>query len=241
MQWRELRWYGRWLRKVTRIAYKDGYYPLDLLGLFRSRRVVGFDAHSKFLQDSTLFEALHAQDWMVDAPRSVLVNFVGSRDPAERGRILDSVHRFFVSPSSQAVDREPPKTMLWRAYSDAEPAAALAATEFIDVLGRSDFTLAPRGYSLVTHRPVEALLRGSIPVLSRTELDLYDLDLADGVNCLAAPPNAWPETMERIIAMSEREIINMRQNVRVLVQGKVNYDALARDIGRRLGMADAVG
>ena len=238
MQWRERRWYGRWFARVTRIAYKDGFYPLDLLGLFRSRRVVGFDAHSKFLQDVALFQAIHAQDWEVDAPRPMLANFLGSRDPAARERILDSVRACFEPPASTLLARDPPKTMYWRAYSDAEP-AAVGAEEFIDVLTHSDFTLAPPGYSLVTHRPVEALLRGGIPVLNADELDLYDLDLVDGVNCIAVPPGGWPAAMARIIAMPESEIVAMRRNIRALVQSRVDYPALARDIGQRLGIDGA--
>lgn len=239
LQWKERRWYGRWFGKVTRVVYKDGFHPLDLMGLSRSRRVVGFDAHSKFLRDAALFEAIHATDWRADAPRPVRANFLGSRDPEARERILDSVERFFV-PGRSTAAAGAPKSMLWHAYSDAQP-AALSPEDFVRALTESDFTLAPPGYSLVTHRPVEALLRGSIPVLNRDELDLYDLGLTDGVNCIAVRAGGWPAAMERITGMDEAEVVRMRRNVLELVPRRVAYPALARDISRRLGLDGTLG
>jgi hypothetical protein len=228
LQWREWRWYGRWFAKVRRIAYKDGHYPVDWLGSMRSRRVVGFDAHSKFLQDDALFRAIHREDWSRDAVRPYRANFVGSRDPDARGRILDSVESQFVGPGS--VPR-----MVWHAYSDAKP-AALSPLEFLQVLTDSDFTLAPPGYSLVTHRPVEALLRGSIPVLHTSELDLYDLQLTNGVNCIAVPPGAWPAAIRRIVAMDQGEIVAMRHRVLQTMRERVTYSALARAMAGRLAV-----
>jgi len=236
-QWREWRWYGRWFRKVGRIAYKDGFYPADLLGLFKSRRVVGFDAHSKFLQDERLFQEIHALDWDTELPRPILANFLGSRDPAVRERILDSVQPFFTQLAPSAHARKPPKTMYWNAYSDARP-AALSPGEFLGVLTQSDFTLSPPGYSLVTHRPVEALLRGSIPVLNADELDLYDLELKDGANCIAVAPGRWPAAMDRITRMDEAEIIGMRRTIRAMLAERVAYPALSRDMCHRLGVGD---
>lgn len=231
LQWREWRWYGNWFGKVKCIAYKDGPYRIDWLGLFRPRRVVGFDAHSKFLQDEKLFRALHAQDWDSNTPRPIRANFLGSRDPATRGRILDSVEDFFTSATPAGVGQR----MVWHAYSDAQP-AALSGEAFLQVLTDSDFTLAPPGYSLVTHRPIEALLRGSIPVLHADELDLYDLGLVDGVNCIAVAPHGWRAAMQRIVDMSSAEVAGMRENIRAMLEEKVAYPALARDISRRLGL-----
>lgn len=236
IQWQEWRWYGRWFGKVKLIAYKDGHYPLDWMGLFRSRRVVGFDAHSKFLQDENLFNAIHARDWQSDAPRPLRANFLGSRDPAVRGHILDSVASYFVPSGPSAppgIDTK--QGMVWHAYSDAQP-AALSPEEFLRVLSESDFTLSPPGYSRVTHRPVEALLRGSIPVLNADELDLYDLGLVDGVNCIAVPSGGWPAAMDRIVRMNAAQITSMRRNIQAMLDTQVAYPALSRDMSRRLGL-----
>lgn len=238
LQARELRWYGRWFRKVDRVAYKDGYRRLDLFGALRPRRVIGFDAHSKFLRDRALFERIHAQNWDSSDIRPIRANFLGSRDPMVRARVLDSVKRYFEDGDSFRDRSGSTKKMYWHAYSDAQP-AALDPADFIGILESSDFTLAPRGYSLVTHRPVEALLRGSVPVISADELDIYDLGLVDGVNCIAVAAGRWPAAMERILAMSEQAVSQMRRNVRVLVEERVRYAVLSRDISRRLGLPDA--
>lgn len=235
LQWRERRWLGRWFGKVQRIAYKDGYYNVDLLGLLRSRRVVGFDPHSKFLQDATLFQAIHATDWDSDVRRLLRANFLGSRDPEIRRQILESVEGWFVPVAAERGEGHRNKRSVWHVYSDAQP-AALSPQEFLRVLSDSDFTLAPPGYSLVTHRPLEAMLRGSIPVLNASELDLYDLGLTDGVNCIAVRPGRWPAAMERITAMSEAEVVRMRGNIRSMLADRVSYPALARAMGRRLGL-----
>jgi hypothetical protein len=231
LQWREWRWYGRWFGKVRRIAYKDGFHPVDALGLLRPRRVVGFDAHSKFLQDAGLFRAIHARDWEPGVVRPVRANFIGSRDPASRSRILDSVENRFVCAG-------PGPRMVWHAYTDAQP-AALSGAQFLQALTDSDFTLSPPGYSLVTHRPVEALLRGSIPILNQDELDLYALDLVDGVNCIAVPPGGWAAAIDRIQRMEQPEIVAMRRHVQALVPKRVDYGPLARDMGARLGVTSS--
>jgi hypothetical protein len=142
LQWRERQWYGRWFRKVTQIAYKDGFYRFDLLGITRPRFVVGFDAHSRFLHDQTLFDAIHAEDWESGTPRIVGANFVGSRDPQRRRAILATIEALF-APSFAVGDKR--KRWLWHAYSDDQP-AALSQSEFLKVLSDSDFTLCPPGY-----------------------------------------------------------------------------------------------
>lgn len=233
LQWREMRALGRRLARVRQVAYKDGFYAMDLFAPLRPRRVVGFDPHAKFLLNPSLFAALHARDWDPDAERPLRANFLGSRDPAARDRILGSIEGYFTGPL--ALPR-----MLWHAYTDAQP-AALGQLEFVNALTDSDFTLAPPGYSLVTHRPVEALLRGSIPVLHADELDLYDLGLVDGVNCIAVPSGQWPQAMERIAALPAAEVRRMRRRIRDEFLDEVGYARLSRRICARLGVGDASG
>jgi hypothetical protein len=83
---------------------------------------------------------------------------------------------------------------------------------------------------------VEALLRGSIPVLNARELDLYDLDLVNGVNCVAVANDDWPEAMRRMERLPETEIVRMRRNIRAMLDDRVAYRALSRDVCRRLGV-----
>jgi hypothetical protein len=234
LQWLEARRLGTALRRVDRVLYKDGFHRVDLFAAIRARAVVGFDVHSQFLSQLAECDAMHAVDWAPDAARPYLVNFMGSRDPRSRLDILDTVRRQFVSPSGAPVCPRPGKQMLWIEYSDAQP-GGLPPLKFIETLAASDFTLCPRGYSLVTHRPPEALLRGSIPVLDANELDLYGIELVDGRNCIAVGAAGWPAAVERMVALPETEIVAMRRHVHEM-RPALDYARVASGIGARLGV-----
>jgi hypothetical protein len=217
------------------VLYKDGFYPCDLLGLFKSRHAVGFDAHSQFIHDDELFRAMHARDWDPDARRPILANFLGSQDPAIRKHALDGVRALFQSPDGTSNAIAGNKSMRWHEYSDAA-AIGLDPREFVNVLSNSDFTLCPRGYSVVTHRPIEALLRGSIPVLSEDELDLYGVELKDRENCIGVQNGRWRQTVERLAQIQEPEIARMRARIHAMFDDFLNYPAMAKRIRARVGM-----
>lgn len=234
LQWQELASLGAAVRKVDRVLYKDGHHATDLFGTFRRRDVVGFDVHSQFLAEPPLREAMHALDWGPDAARPCLVNFMGSRDPRERLAVLDQVRPRFVSSSGEALATPAGRRMVWHEYSDAEP-GGLTPTEFVATLTQCDFTLCPRGYSLVTHRPIEAMLRGSIPVLDEGELGLYGIDLVDGRTCIAVGREGWAAAIDRLAAIPEAEVVAMRRQIRAL-RPALDYASIAAGICRRLGV-----
>jgi hypothetical protein len=196
---------------------------------------VGFDVHSQFLHDEVLCHAMHARDWDPKARRSILANFLGSRDPAVRERALAGARPFFQSGSAAPLPAVTGKSMYWHEYSDADP-IGVPPQEFVNVLTQSDFTLCPRGYSLVTHRPMEALLRGSIPVLSADEADLYGIQFEDGLNCISVPAGGWPEAMQRLTSMDESKIVQMRTGILAMFEEYLSYRAVAAGIRRRLGL-----
>jgi hypothetical protein len=94
------------------------------------------------------------------------------------------------------------------------------------------------GYSLVTHRPIEALLRGSIPVISADDLDLYGIELKDGTNCIAVSDGDWPAAIQRLARMEENEIIGMRSNIYSMFDDHLNYEALSKRMRTRFGVTD---
>lgn len=230
LQWQEYKWYGQWFDKVDRVAYKDGFYWADIHGLLKQRTVIGFDPHSVFLHDPRLYDLLHAQSWSVTARRPYHINFIGSRNPERRQRILDNIERMLAQLDNKTRDQ-----VFWHTYTDDNP-AGLDHAAFLRVLERSDFTLAPLGYSLVTHRPIEALLMGSIPVIDERELDLYDIGLKDGVNCIAVSNGDWAGAILRILNMDEERILLMRQNIQGMIDISLRYPVLAGNICRRLGI-----
>ena len=236
LQWREARRLVRAAGCIDRVLYKDGYHRRDLLGLVKPRDVVGFDVHSQFLHDPALYAAMHARDWDPQSRRKYRVNFLGSQDPPERKAVLDAVRQFFPSAAGETAHRSGPP-MFWHEYSDANP-VGVPPREFVQLLTDSDFTLCPRGYSLVTHRPVEALLRGSIPVLAQEEIDLYGVDLVDGENCVGVPDGRWEETVRRLVNTDPSEIPRMRSNAFAMFERRLDYDALARRLRQRIGVPD---
>jgi hypothetical protein len=234
-QWQEIRWYGRKLLQADRVVYKDGFYPVDLMGPFLRRSVIGFDVHSKFLHDQVSFQQIHTRDWDIKKQRPILANFLGCRDPQRRASIVDSVRPLFFQADGETPNVVSDKKLFWHEYSDDRP-SALGLAEYLDILSQSDFTLCPPGYSLVTHRPLEAMLRGSIPVLNSNELDLYDIDLEDGVNCITADPGGWPAAIDRLFQMDESDIIAIRNTIFSILPDKVAYPASSRQMRIRLGL-----
>jgi glycosyltransferase involved in cell wall biosynthesis len=238
LQWHEARRLARHAGRVDRVLYKDGWHRQDLLGLVKPRNVVGFDVHSQFLHDPALYAAMHARDWDPQSRRMYRVNFLGSQDPAPRKQVLDAVRHFFPSAPGSAARRGGPP-VFWHEYSDIDP-VGVAPREFVSLLTDSDFTLCPRGYSLVTHRPVEALLRGSIPVLAQEEIGLYGIDLVDGENCIGVPEGRWAETVARLMKEDPSEILRLRNNAYAIFERCLNYDALARRLRERVGVPDGI-
>ena len=235
LQWLETRRLARHASKIDRFLYKDGYHRRDLYGWFARRCNLGFDVHSQFLHDERLFQAVHARDWSPDERRPILANFLGCRDPADREEVLASVRGYFRSSSGDAPTLPTAKSMYWHEYPDSAP-IGIEPREFLSVLTRSDFTLCPRGYSLVTHRPMEALLRGSIPVVDVSELDLYGVTLEDGSNCIGVPAGEWPTVLRKLAATPESEIVRMRMRIYRMFESELRYDAVASGIRMRLGI-----
>ena len=82
---------------------------------------------------------------------------------------------------------------------------------------------------------MEALMRGSIPVLRADELDLYGIELADGHNCSAVERGLWAVAIERLAGFPESLIAGMRENV-LAMRPALEYRQVAKGICRRLGL-----
>jgi len=236
MQWKELRAFGKWIMRIDRIVYKDGFHPFDLFALIKSRRALGFNIHSAFMDDEYKFTYIQKQDWKPAATRPYSINFMGSQDPDRRKRIIDNIRPLFVASEQSTNKNSTHKANVWNEFSDEKP-NALEPIEFVDVLSNSDFTLCPPGYSLITHRLIESLLRGSIPILNEYELDIYNIGLKDGINCISAVSDNWHATTERCFAMEEKEIIAIRQNISSLVKKHLLYPVSSKEMRNRLSIS----
>jgi hypothetical protein len=231
LQLAELRTLLPVLGRVKTVAYKDGYHAIDVFALLAKRAHVGFDVHSKFLHVDSLYQRIHAQNWQPESSRTIGVNFVGSRDPQRRGTALDKIDAYLDRSGMRASQGQ---RIMWRVYSDTEP-GALPESEFVDILSNSDFTLAPPGHSLVTHRPIESMLRGSVPILNAAEAALYEMNLRDGENCLLVREDDWAAAVARALTMDQPAIRRMRANIQRMLPAQLQYGPLSAAICGRLG------
>lgn len=151
------------------------------------------------------------------APRRFRLAFMGNRQPPERAARLDAMMRALASDSRVGVVRQYPSERggdleaMWLEYGIAGAVRGLDPVTYTQALGDSDFCLSPQGWSRWTHRTVEALVRGTIPVLE--DASLYALDLCDGENCILVAGQDWEAAVRRCLAMSAEQIAAMRRRV----------------------------
>jgi len=181
--WREtIRSFPHYLR-ARKITLRPYIHP----GLF---------ANPKWRQSS--FEPID-----VDAPRRWRIGFLGNRQPPERTARLVECRKALVG-----VDR-----VQWHEYGDgaSNGRRGIAPMEYITALSEMDFCISPPGWSWYTHRTIEALVRGSIPIIEDPEV--YGLALRDNETCIIARSDNWGATVQRALKMSEADIRRMRRSV----------------------------
>jgi hypothetical protein len=116
---------------------------------------------------------------------------------------------------------------VWVEYGGPESSGtnALDQNVYLDVLTDMDFCISPPGWGWYTHRTVEALVRGSIPILA--EPDVYNLDLRDGENCIVVRNGDWRGGTRRALDMRESEVVRMRTCVLALRENSLLPDIVA--------------
>jgi hypothetical protein len=98
-------------------------------------------------------------------------------------------------------------------------------TAYLRVLTDMDFCISPPGWGLYTHRTVEAIVRGSVPILA--EPDVYNLDLRDGENCILVKKGDWLGATRRALATPQPEVARLRSSVLALREKRLTPDAVA--------------
>lgn len=230
-QLRDARRCPRCVLRASRVLYTEGYSGIDPLGLLAQRQHVGIDVHSSFLLDPVLREKMFALDWDPQRHREHRLNFMGSREPQARARILVDVEAA-LQKRNVTLARTPNEAadVVWLV------AAPVPEERFCGLLTESDYTLCPRGYSRLTHRVVEALLRGSIPVLQADELALYDLELTSGTNCIAVSPGHWGQAVAAALDADQADVVRMRTNILKMRESYLTIEVSNRRLCQRLGI-----
>lgn len=231
--------FSLWFKNIGFLNLTDKF---NLYQLYTRSYILGFDVHSKFLQDDKLSAQMFSFDWLPQAARKYKMNFLGNLLPDQRTKILVEVKEYL------GISKQPPvgelclpnfnERVMWFEYDHSLPVAdrGLSAEEYIDCLSESDFTLCPPGYSKVTHRVIEALVRGSIPVLNEDELALYDIELNDGENCIAVSKGDWISGINRILTLSYPQLIEMRYNIMAMKEKYLLPETNARRLRYKMGL-----
>ncbi|MEP0918339.1 glycosyltransferase family 47 protein [Leptolyngbya sp. DQ-M1] len=220
--------------KSERVFLPDILYEFDIYRAWSKRYHLGIDVHSNFLDDPLLSAKLFADDWKQSSLRKYCFNFIGNRNPESRTQIIQTVQSYLASQAQSNLNRN---DYLWIEYGDNPgEIRGVPPVEYIDYLSESDFTLCPPGYMRTTHRVIEALVRGSIPVLHADELELYNLDLQDQVNCVAVRHQDWIEAIKRLLSLSQSDIEEIRCNILAMRQKYLTPQSYSRRLGMRMGL-----
>lgn len=227
--------------KLEKIFLGDGFYPLDFYSAIAQRELIGIDVHSNFLENSDLYQQLFSFQWQPEASRKYKFNFIGNRNPAWRTQIIQDIKQQ-LDNQNLAVTTDPDletdhANILWIEYGDTPgEKRGVAPKQYLECLLDSDFTLCPPGYSRLTHRLVEALVLGSIPVLHEEELELYDLDLKAGYNCLAVKNQNWLATLEEIMSLKPEKLQEMRTNILQMKDSYLTDQSFCQRLKEKMGI-----
>lgn len=161
--------------------------------------------YSPYLHPQVFFDEPLKQvfaDFSAREARQYAIGFMGNKNPKERAAILTECRRAIEQVKA---------TSFWVEYGDTEHHKALTSEQFFSSLGQMDFCLCPTGWSRWTHRVVESLCRGAIPILE--DAHLYGLDLQDSVNCIIVKDGDWYRSVKVALSLPLEELQNLRLNV----------------------------
>lgn len=131
------------------------------------------------------------------------IGFIGNRNPPERQGALAECQR--------AIDQMDART-LWVEYGDNDHHNALSPEKYVKALSEMEFCICPAGWGRNwTHRVIESLCRGSIPILP--DCHLYGLGLRDSVNCIVVKDDDWYGSVMRALQLPFPKVQEIRSNV----------------------------
>jgi hypothetical protein len=201
-----------------------------------SRRLVYTPSvHPQFLHDEARREAMFGPVNFDD--RRFRIAFLGNRQPPERSARLDaSLRALREHPALSLVtdfEKVPVDGMkaLWLEYDTAAGTTGLDPTTYAAALGDTDYCVSPPGWGgNWTHRTIEAIARGTVPILEDPEV--YNLPFIDGVNCLLVRGGDWSRPVAQCLTFDIGQVMAMREAVVRLRKEFVLPDAASQRFRR---------
>jgi hypothetical protein len=210
----------------------------------------GLFVHPRFLREPGLRAEMFAFGWPPDAIRPIRLFFSGNPQPELRRRLIGEIGAFIESrPEIRVLHRyqesllpdvpsSAEKAVLWMIRADEHDHQwwlredVVPPPKWPEVLRLSDFSLCPPGYERKTHRVIESLLQGAIPILDCPEE--YDIGLRDGHNCIVVRSGRWIEALQRVLQMREGDILGFRRAVSDVVANRLLPRSAAQEWLHRL-------
>jgi hypothetical protein len=208
-------------------------------GLFGRAKPQGYFVHPSFLLSPALRHQMFESAWQPDAFRAIRLIFSGSatglpvresilKQILERIQPQSNIRLFYEHDASirfPADAQTNERLVMWLPTSPELP-NRIDLQQWPAMLRDCDFCLCPPGAERKTHRVIESLLQGAIPILDCP--DDYDIGLIDGVNCLVALHGDWSGAVQRALACERTKIVLMRRAIADLVHRHLNEQAMAR-------------
>jgi len=196
-----------------------------------------FGKHTKinrmpyFMHPSVYYQGLHHHaDSNSERERPIRIGFFGTRDAnfykqnfqfpmMNREQILESFFARFVdqvkvaNASVSGWKKQQIVASLDDRGGDHSTKTFLPLSEYLGALRKCDFFLSPPGWCMpLSHNLIEGMAAGAIPIINSSEY-LYPA-LEHSVNCLTfSTAVELKATCEEALAMSSKEIEEMRRNV----------------------------
>jgi hypothetical protein len=216
----------------------------------------GYFVHPKFLREESLRKEMFDVAWSPDERRPVRLVFSGNPQPDTRMRLVNSVRSFLASwPAVRLVDHftrlsddarmDGDRVVLWMVRADPNDPKwdirddVVPPSKWPAILRLCDFAFCPPGHERKTHRVIESLLQGVIPILDCPED--YDIGLRDGENCLVVRRGDWIASVQKALEMAQPEIRRMRQVVLSVARNHLHHAGAAQDWLKKLGLVGAAG
>jgi hypothetical protein len=148
----------------------------------------------------------------IDDRRRWRLGFLGNRQPPERIARLAQCKDAFVGAENRVNWHEYEHNYGGLELNRRARFEPIEPMDYMRALSDMDFCVSPPGWGQQwTHRTIEALVRGAIPIIEDPQV--YGLGLRDAENCIVARPDDWGAAVRRALDVSEAETRRMRRNV----------------------------
>lgn len=219
--------------RTHKVIHKDVSPLYSPLSLFVKQDYIGPGFHQMFFLDPKLKKSIYSESLL--SGRRFLYNFVGSKSNGARKNLIPEIEHALKSQGwnldTHRIKPYQPSAYWWAYERSSE---SLSAMEYLKLLDQSYFTLCLPGVAGTTERVCEAILRGSIPVLNKSEVPFYRLPLVNKKNAIFIDnANEWCAAINYIESLSQKELNDFSKQA-LLLRKHLHWSTLCKNLVTRL-------